>query len=145
MGNLTKQAYEKIIKEDILEIEKYFPEHSLEKQHIIDVLNSSVNQLYLKPEISFSETYALGVLKRHINHSDRVKMIKKLSEEVSELAMGIATENEENIEEELGDCLLILLHIKSTLKTETSILNIISETAQKVSYRFTTGYYDKKD
>lgn len=46
MGTLNKQAYQKLIQEDIEELEKYMPEHSLEKKHIIDVLKWSVRNLY---------------------------------------------------------------------------------------------------
>ncbi len=44
--NLNKQAYEKLIEENISELEKHMPEHSLEKKHIIDVLNWSIRALY---------------------------------------------------------------------------------------------------
>mgnify|MGYP001603303195 CR=1 FL=1 len=46
MGTLNKRAYEKLIQEDIEELEKYMPEHSLEKKHIIDVLKWSSQTLY---------------------------------------------------------------------------------------------------
>ena len=50
MSNLNKQAYEKLIQENIDALEKYMPEHSLEKQHTIDVLKWSIKQNY--PESS---------------------------------------------------------------------------------------------
>ena len=44
---LNKEAYKVLlIDKDIELLEKYFPASSLEKQHIIDVLNWSVEQLY---------------------------------------------------------------------------------------------------
>ncbi len=46
MGKLTKKAYEEMIAEDILILEKYLPTYSLEKRHIIDVLKWSVNNIY---------------------------------------------------------------------------------------------------
>jgi hypothetical protein len=43
---LNKKAYTKLIDENIEELEKYMPEHSLEKRHIIDVLKWSIKTLY---------------------------------------------------------------------------------------------------
>ena len=45
---LNKKAYQKLINEDIIAIEKCFPENSLEKEHIKKVLQWSVFQLYDK-------------------------------------------------------------------------------------------------
>jgi hypothetical protein len=42
---LNSRAYKQIIKEDIEEIKKYMPK-SLERTHIIDVLNWSAKELY---------------------------------------------------------------------------------------------------
>lgn len=43
---LNKQAYTKLIDENIAEINKYMPEFSLEKRHSIDVLKWSIKALY---------------------------------------------------------------------------------------------------
>jgi DNA-binding Xre family transcriptional regulator len=44
---LNKEAYKVLlIDKDIELLKKYMPEHSLEKKHIIDVLNWSVEQIY---------------------------------------------------------------------------------------------------
>jgi len=43
---LNKDAYKKLIKEDMEKVEKYFPEHSLEKKHIQEVLRSSIECYY---------------------------------------------------------------------------------------------------
>ncbi len=43
---LNKKSYTKLIEENILELEKHMPEHSLEKKHSIEVLKWSVNALY---------------------------------------------------------------------------------------------------
>ena len=44
---LNKEAYKVLlIDKDIELLEKYMPEHSLEKKHIIGVLNWSVEQIY---------------------------------------------------------------------------------------------------
>jgi hypothetical protein len=47
---LNKQTYTKLIEENIAELEKYMPEHSLEKQHTIDVLRWSINAQYEEPQ-----------------------------------------------------------------------------------------------
>jgi len=46
MTQLNKQTYQQLIKEDIEQLNKFMPEHSLERKHIVDVLNWSVNQIY---------------------------------------------------------------------------------------------------
>lgn len=43
---LNKRAYTKLIEENIAEMEKCMPEHSLEKKHAIEVLRWSINALY---------------------------------------------------------------------------------------------------
>jgi len=43
---LNKETYKKLIKEDMESVEKYFPEHSLEKKHILEVLRSSIECYY---------------------------------------------------------------------------------------------------
>jgi len=43
---LNKKAYKELIKEDMEKVEKYFPEHSLEKKHIQEVLRSSIECYY---------------------------------------------------------------------------------------------------
>ena len=43
---LNKKFYTQLIDEDIEELEKYMPKHSLEKSHIIDVLKWSIREIY---------------------------------------------------------------------------------------------------
>ncbi len=43
---LNKHAYEDLIIDDIIEVIKHMPEHSLEKRHIIEVLKWSIKQNY---------------------------------------------------------------------------------------------------
>ena len=43
---LNKQAYQQLIQEDIDVLNKYLPEHSLEKRHVIDILNESIKFHY---------------------------------------------------------------------------------------------------
>jgi hypothetical protein len=46
MTDLNRKAYQDLIDEDIEYIEKYFPKHSLEKMHIIEILKWSVKEIY---------------------------------------------------------------------------------------------------
>ena len=43
---LNKEYFTKLIEENIAELEKYMPEHSLEKKHTIDVLRESIRMHY---------------------------------------------------------------------------------------------------
>lgn len=43
---LDKKAYQKLIEGDIAALNKCMPEHSLERKHIVEVLNYSVKLLY---------------------------------------------------------------------------------------------------
>jgi hypothetical protein len=43
---LNKKTYTRLIEENISEMEKYMPEHSLEKKHAIEVLRWSIDALY---------------------------------------------------------------------------------------------------
>jgi hypothetical protein len=43
---LDENAYQKLIDENIEALNKYMPEHSLEKKHTIEVLKWSVQQIY---------------------------------------------------------------------------------------------------
>lgn len=45
---LNKESYQKLIDEDIRALEEYMPKYSLEKHHIVDVLNWSVGEIYNK-------------------------------------------------------------------------------------------------
>lgn len=44
--NVNERTYKRMIKEDIEALEKDMPKHSLEKKHIIHVLEWSIKQLY---------------------------------------------------------------------------------------------------
>lgn len=50
MSNLNEFAYQQMIDEDIEAVKKYFPKHSLEKDHIIRVLEWSVKENYNHPK-----------------------------------------------------------------------------------------------
>ena len=44
--NLNKEAYKKMINENIESLEEHMPKHSLEKKHTIQVLLWSIDELY---------------------------------------------------------------------------------------------------
>lgn len=43
---LNKETYQKLIDQDIEQLNKFIPEHSLERKHIIEVLKWSVDKIY---------------------------------------------------------------------------------------------------
>jgi len=53
MGTMNKEAYTKLIDDDIAEMEKWMPKYSLAKRHAIEVLRHSINVLYESDEISY--------------------------------------------------------------------------------------------
>lgn len=89
------------------------------------------------------EINALIIANKYLPNINIEKMIKKLGEEVAELALGIGKDDKININEEIGDCAYILLHILSKTNPDKSLLDCIKEASLKMDYRFNTGYYDK--
>ena len=59
------------------------------------------------------EKEILGVCEKYFYMNTPVTMVKKLGEELVELAMAIQEDNVEHIHEEIGDCAAILVHILS--------------------------------
>lgn len=45
-STLNKRTYKQLIDEDIQSVKEYFPKHSLEKDHIVKVLDWSVDAFY---------------------------------------------------------------------------------------------------
>ena len=73
---LNKKAYTELIEQNIAELEKYMPEHSLEKNHIIDILRWSirVNYEYQKETYSNLDELLEFYKKCHLNaKNDRDK------------------------------------------------------------------------
>lgn len=88
------------------------------------------------------EIDSLELLKRHFPNADRISMLKKLGEEITELSMAIANGDEKNIKEEVGDMAFILLHILSTTETSGIITEIVIA-ADKLQRRIDEGYYNQ--
>jgi len=66
---LDKTAYQKLIDENIEALNKYMPEHSLEKKHTIEVLKWSVSQIY-------------GAVEKNVDTSDGQLTIPDVSNSV---------------------------------------------------------------
>jgi hypothetical protein len=60
---LDEHAYQRLIDENIIALEKYMPEHSLEKKHTIEVLKWSVNEIYHNTKLDVSKMEANDVSK----------------------------------------------------------------------------------
>lgn len=87
---LNKDAYKKLIKEDMEKVEKYFPEHSLEKKHIQEVLKCSIECYYpcesqkddtgesnctiFDVSVSLPNEIDLGVLANLLKYSDKYEI-----------------------------------------------------------------------
>lgn len=90
------------------------------------------------------ENQALTALNRILPNATPEKMVKKLGEELVELAIAVERKNEKEIREEIGDCAFILLHILSKYDSEKEgLINRILSAANKMETRFADGYYKK--
>lgn len=91
------------------------------------------------------ENQALSVANKFLPDITEEQMIKKLGEEIIELAIAIERKDEINIREEIGDCAYILLHILSKHdKNNEGIVNRIVCASEKLATRMSSGYYDNK-
>jgi hypothetical protein len=80
---LDENAYQKLIDENIEALNKYMPEHSLEKKHTIEVLKWSVQQIYHRPlEKKFTRDEALNLAEHLMSN---LLSIKRLESEYSEI------------------------------------------------------------
>ena len=62
MKTINKTAYCELIEKDIEALNKYMPESSLEKKHIVEILNWSVKQLYGETEKQLEGVFHLGMV-----------------------------------------------------------------------------------
>lgn len=72
-----------------------------------------------------------------VGKKTNAKKIQKLGEEMMELAMAVAEGDSAHTEEELGDCLYILLHLASGINPKRSINSYLKEAAVKMVERRT--------
>ncbi len=84
------------------------------------------------------EKQAIAIANLYFPNITDEQQVKKLGEELVELAIAIERKDDVNIYEELGDCAYILLHILSRCKHEFAkdgLVNAILAAANKVEYR----------
>ena len=84
-----------------------------------------------------AENYMAVLADRFIGKQTNAKKIQKLGEEMMELAMAIAEGDSAHSEEELGDCLFILLHLAYGINPKRSIHSYLQEAAEKMVVRRT--------
>ncbi len=63
--------------------------------------------------MTHGEIEALKIADKYKGKLSDIDKVKKLGEELVELAIAIQENNDENIQEEIGDCVFLLLHILS--------------------------------
>jgi phosphoribosyl-ATP pyrophosphohydrolase len=87
------------------------------------------------------ENQAMAVINKYVPKGVTTEMmVKKLGEELVELAIAIERKDERNIREEIGDCAFILLHILSKHDADNEgIINRIVSAAQKMETRITSN------
>lgn len=77
----------------------------------------------------------VAIADKYVGDITTAKKIQKLGEEMMELAMAVQEGNAPHIEEELGDCLYILLHVGSRVNKKKSIMDYIHAAATKLVVR----------
>jgi len=80
------------------------------------------------------ETEALIVANKYTNQHNLVSKVKWLGTELVELAIGIANNDKENVQEEIGDMAFILLHI-SSYYGDKGLEALLHEAVKKVIVR----------
>ena len=84
-----------------------------------------------------SESRSIAIADRFIgNKTPLNKRIKKLAEEVTELAMALQQEEYEgHIDEEFGDCIFILVHMASIYNPEKTFVDYLFDASHKMKCR----------
>jgi len=81
------------------------------------------------------EIKALQIANKYVGHYSKEEKIKKLGEEIIELAYALAKNDEENIEEEIGDCIFLLLDIATTNTMQMGLDYYVNLAAEKMEKR----------
>jgi NTP pyrophosphatase (non-canonical NTP hydrolase) len=81
------------------------------------------------------EKRLVAVADKYVGDITTAKKIQKLGEEMMELAMAVQEGEPKHIEEELGDCMYILLHIASRVNKKKSYLDYLFAAATKMIMR----------
>lgn len=83
------------------------------------------------------EHQALAVFEKYKKHISTQEKLKKLAEEVNELTWAFSKDDKENINEEIGDCAAIILHLAYRHNDTKTLINYILEAAEKIEQRNT--------
>lgn len=78
---------------------------------------------------------AVDIADKYVGDITTAKKMQKLGEEIMELAMAIAEGEPKHIDEELGDCLYILLHVASRNNKKKNMDDYIRAAATKLIAR----------
>lgn len=90
------------------------------------------------------ERKALEIANKYLPNILTERMIKKLGEEVTELAMAVGANDQHGIIEEIGDCAYILSHMLSKYSDKGLIVAIV-KASEKLERRANSGYYETQD
>ncbi len=91
------------------------------------------------------ENQALATLKRWLPNVTEEQIVKKLGEEVAELALAVGKGDKQNIKEEIGDCVFILFHLLNrTHPDNTGIVTSIVTASEKLETKMYNGHYSKR-
>lgn len=77
----------------------------------------------------------IAIAEKYTGDCTNAKKIQKLGEEVVELAMGIAEWDMDNMREELGDCLFILIHLKNRICPKITVDELLTLASNKMVKR----------
>ncbi len=93
--------------------------------------------------MTIGEQNALNAVEKVFPYTTDEKRMKKLSEEVIELAMALQEGNEQKIKDEIGDVAFVLIHILSRYdKEKLGIIHRITVAQTKMEQRVQDGYYN---
>lgn len=81
------------------------------------------------------ENQSIAVFEKYVGNISDERKVCKLGEELVELGIAIAKKDSENIEEEIGDCAAILLHIAYKHNPTQSLTWYIIQAAEKMENR----------
>jgi len=81
------------------------------------------------------EHQALAVFEKYVGNIPLTDKMKKLGEEIIELAIAIGLKDNKNIKEEIGDCAAILLHIAYKLDPKRGLTEYILDASDKMEKR----------
>lgn len=92
--------------------------------------------------MTVGEENALRAIEKVWPYTTDEKRMKKLGEEIIELAMALQKGDEKHIREEIGDVAFVLIHILSKYDSQKlGIIHYITMAQIKMEQRLQDGYY----